>query len=394
MSFQNKRMLIVASDFPFPPVHGGRVDVFARLKTLYHMGFVIDLIATVKYLPSEEHIREVNQYVKNIHIVHRANRLIDMFSVIPLQIKSRCGLKDISLEQEYDFVLLEGQYTSLILDNSTLRAQHFLLRIHNDEPAYFKQLFRSEKLSWAKLYYLLESYKFKLTDPCIFKKVTNMMFISDKEYREAVAKWPQNNCVFLPPSISIANMKVRDLQSKTALFIGAVNHPNNKEAIIWYVKNVHPYLLDIPDYKFIMAGNSLGKDIGWINELMNESSHIYFFDTPMDLEPLYQDSAVFVNPMLHGAGVTLKTVEAIQNGLPVVSTLIGSQGTGLRDQTDVLLASEPALFARQVRYLLQNFEARQRLVCSAQEYLKENFDTVRILHDYLSNIMHNGRRSI
>src|SRR5690242_3218534 len=43
MDFDGKKILIVASDFPYPPNHGARLDIWGRILALKQLGFAIDL---------------------------------------------------------------------------------------------------------------------------------------------------------------------------------------------------------------------------------------------------------------------------------------------------------------------------------------------------------------
>ena len=48
MPYIDKKVLLVASDFVYPPNHGDRVDIWNRILCLNKMGFKIDLVCTIK----------------------------------------------------------------------------------------------------------------------------------------------------------------------------------------------------------------------------------------------------------------------------------------------------------------------------------------------------------
>ena len=52
-----------------------------------------------------------------------------------------------------------------------------------------------------------------------------------------------------------------------------------------------------------------------------------------------------VVPMRFGAGVKVKCIEALQYGVPVVSTSVGAEGLGLHDSRAVVVADDAAGFA-------------------------------------------------
>lgn len=380
-----KSILMVSSDFVYPPNHGGRVDVWNKLVCLKSLGFNIDLVVTVKEKPKEEDINIVKSKTSKLILLYRKNELKDIFSLRPLQIKSRKELETVYFDKKYEYLLIEGTYVISILKNKTLKAKHIILRMHNNESVYFKQLSDSETIWWRKFYYLTEAYKFRFIDKKIINKLSNIMFISYEELKIYKAKYPKINAYFLPSAIPL-NFKKIISKNKNVVFIGSLFMVNNKEAISFYIKEIHPLLLDIKGYTFTIAGNSKGEGVEWIKNMSSKYNNINIIDSPEKLDDIYANASVFVNPMLHGAGVKLKTINAIVNGLPVVSTTIGNQGTGLENGKHIYIADEPEVFARYIRMLLNSQEKRQQLVKNSQEYINLYYNQEKILSKYLDEI--------
>lgn len=384
-TFKGKSILVVTSDFIYPPNHGGRVDVWNKILCLKSLGFNIDLIATIKENPSEKNLMIVRSVVDNLILVYRKNKIIDVFSFIPLQIKSRINLKYINFDKKYDYISLEGTYVVSILENESLKVKHKMLRMQNDEAVYFRQLANSEKTYWKKFYYFTEALKFKFIDKKIVNNMSNIMFISYEELNKYKNKYKDINGYFMPAAIEM-KIKKQILNTKNVVCIGSLFMVNNKEAIQFYIEKIHPLLNDIKEYTFTIAGNSKGEGIEWIKKLASNYSNINIIDSPENLDDIYANASVFVNPMLHGAGVKLKTVNAIVNGLPVVSTTIGNQGTGLEHGKHIYIADEPEKFADYIRMLLNSKEKRQKIVEDSQKYIRLYYDQEKILSKYLDEI--------
>ena len=202
-------------------------------------------------------------------------------------------------------------------------------------------------------------------------------------YRKA---YPEIHATFLPVAIE-TEYKERALDSKTVLLIGSLFMINNQDAIRFYLQEVHPHLTrDVEGYRLIIAGNSRKKGVAWIEELIAAYDNVDIYDTPEDLDGLYAQSSVFVNPMRYGAGVKLKTVNAIVNGLPVVATTIGNEGTGLVSGEQILVDDDPMTLCRYIKELLDDASMRRRFVDSAQKYLRENYNQKEKLSAYLSSL--------
>lgn len=380
-----KYILIVSSDFVYPPNHGGRVDVWNKILCLNSLGFNIDLITTIKSKPKKEDIDIVKEKVNKLILIYRKNSIKDIFSLKPLQIKSRNQLKYIDINREYDYLLIEGTYGISILENKTLKVKKRILRMHNDEAFYFRQLFSSEKIWWKKFYYLLESYKFRIIDKKIIDKIPNIMFISYEELNKYKYKYPKIKAYFLPSAVNL-NLKKINSNTKNVVFIGSLFMINNKEAINFYIKKIHPLLLDIKGYTFTIAGNSKGEGIEWIRKLSSKYNNINIIDSPETLDNIYANASVFVNPMLHGAGVKLKTINAIVNGLPVVSTTTGNQGTGLKHGSCIYVTDNAKEYAKYIKILLNDKVTRETMVRNSQEFISLYYNQEKILSKYLDEI--------
>ena len=81
-----------------------------------------------------------------------------------------------------------------------------------------------------------------------------------------------------------------------------------------------------------------------------------------DLAAFYAAIRVAVVPLRYGAGVKIKTIEALQYAVPSVATSIGAEGLPLDDHRVLPVEDDPAAFATTVARLLRDPDAwaRQR----------------------------------
>ncbi len=382
----DSRILVVAPDFPYPPNHGGRVDVWKRILALKDLGYKIDLLVTIKETPSNADITVVEGVTDNVIIVNRHKMTKGLLSIRPHQVENRNAFISAKLPNSYDFVLLEGSPCEAALRNPSLKAKHIILRVHNDEALYFKKLSDSTKNILKSIYYYLESIKFKISDKKLYNKIEHFLFISRDEYSKFHKEHPQKHAIFLPPVVALStNSKPRVREGKRVLFVGSFFMPNNRDGLEWYINNVHPLLRDIKGYKFVVAGNSKGMSLDWLtNGAYGDEIEVH--DSPPSLDNLYETAAVFINPMRFGAGMKIKTIEALCHGLPMVSTTIGLEGTGLEDGKHLYQADDAKLFAQRVEELLETPEKGKELVYNAIDYIEKEFDAPKKLEDFLSEI--------
>lgn len=383
-----ERILVVASDFPYPLNHGGAIDIWGHIRSLKSLGFDVDLVATVKAKPSEECMRVVSGEVGQLSIVERRRGWRSAATAAPFQVRSRAGLAAVPLSREYAAVILEQEHVAGILQNPGLCARTRILRLQDNEARFFYELSKSARSLWEKMFYRSEAVKFRWLSPAIMDACDALWFISEYEMKEHVKEHPADSgkSWFLPPRVEVTAMRRQSLEGKKALFLGTLGFANNADAVEWYVANVHPSLGDVEGYGFIVAGNTRGSSNGFLNRIIKPHPNIFLYENPKDTEPLYGDAAVFVNPMFHGAGVKLKVFGAIEAGVPVVSTSSGVEGTGLVPGKHLLVADSPRAFGACIRALFNDKGLAQALASEAQDFLAREYDQARIIKNSLAAI--------
>lgn len=108
------------------------------------------------------------------------------------------------------------------------------------------------------------------------------------------------------------------------MFVGGFAHKPNVDAVIWFVKEVLPIInKQLPNLKFRIVGSNPPEEI---KQLQSEQIIVEGFVSDQRLEELYRETRLCVIPLRFGAGVKGKTIEAMYNGIPIVSTSIGIEG--------------------------------------------------------------------
>lgn len=380
-----KKVLIISSDYPYPANHGGRVDVFEKICSLKKMGYKVYLLSTVKYTPDAKDVEFMNSMLEMNILLDRNKSLLSLFSLLPYQISSRKNNFQLSRAVEtfknikFDYCIVEGHYC-LEVFNRLKRDIIFnkkFLRFHNDEIKYFRELSQSSNNLLKKLFFRIESFKFLLFERLFIEQFgfNKFLHISIDECKKYEILYPNKN-TFLPASLNVDKIiPYKEKINNNVLFLGSLFMPNNIESLIWYLENIHDKLCNkYDDYLLMIAGNTRGMDLLKFKKYLSKFQRIDFIDTPKTTNFLYNESTIFINPMLSGAGVKLKTINAIQNGLPIVSTSIGNEGTGFINGKDILIADTPDDYYQYICLLLEDKVKRAELVKNAQKFIKECYD--------------------
>lgn len=381
------KILFVSADFPYPADHGGRIDILRMLKTLKMLNCTVDLLCTVKEIPCAAHLQEIEKYYcASIHFVLRNGSVKGFLPKKSYHFETRRRLRDFNLNQQhYDCLILETEHVAAILENNTFTADKKWVRIHNNETQYYASLGRSSSSLFKKMYYQREANFLAHFSPKVFAQMDKLLFISSKEYEENKPNFPHKG-IFMPPHTTIQAQQ-QTLANPIVLSIGNLFTQNNIEGLLWYLDHVHPIVTEKnPRHTFIIAGNTRGQGLPWLSQYQQKFNNITFYDTPNELAPLYAQARVFINPMRNGAGLKLKTLNAIEFGLPMVSTSIGTEGTGLQSQQHVLIADSVDDFSQAVNKLLLEPEFGRTLVSNAQSFITQTYNQTHILQTLLAEL--------
>jgi polysaccharide biosynthesis protein PslH len=373
-------VLIVCAEPPYPANHGGRMDVMQKIIAFSQLGYHIDIIYVSNGSNGQECDQYLSQYVDKINKVQRkkgiTSFLMALLTLYPYQMISRRQLKKINIDKHYDILLLESEHVFSVLANPSIKTTKKILRIHNDEYKYFKALMRSTK-GVSKLYYLIESYLLLLRKKSMYNACDGLWFISKDECTS-----DYQHGQWLPPNMPINQPFNSDKYQQTSaklLFVGNLFTPNNLEAIIWFLEQVYPLLIaDNAAIHLTIAGSCKEKVNSRLLDAIAkyDTKNVTLITNPSDdeLNNIYQQHTIFVNSMLNGAGVKLKTIDAMRHSMAVVSTSIGVEGTGLIADQHYKLANTEQEFYNQIASLIENMTEAKQLAQHAYQFVADNFD--------------------
>ncbi|WP_322494954.1 glycosyltransferase [Chloroflexus sp.] len=147
------------------------------------------------------------------------------------------------------------------------------------------------------------------------------------------------------------------------LYVGSVHYPPNLAGLQWFINTCWPVIKQtIPQAHLDIVGRGGEK-------LKNITDGISIHGYVETIEPLYQQAAVLIVPLFSGSGVRLKILEALNRGLPVVSTRIGYAGLEINEGEHLLVADDANGFAHHVCHLLSDRHERQRLAANGRTFV-------------------------
>ena len=163
------------------------------------------------------------------------------------------------------------------------------------------------------------------------------------------------------------------------VFSGKMDYRPNVDAMLWFGREIWPLIRqNRPETTFAIIGQKPHPRLDALRELPG----VTITGMVPAVEPYLAGATVYVMPLRMGSGTRLKLIEAMAAGVPIVSTSLGAEGYPVRHSHELLLADEPAAFARAVLRLLENRDMRARLI-AAGRHMAWQFDWRRVMPAFL-----------
>jgi len=156
-------------------------------------------------------------------------------------------------------------------------------------------------------------------------------------------------------------------------FLGGYRHTPNVDAVKYFAAEILPALRERePALRFVAAGANPTAEVAAL-----ASDHIHVTGQVADLRAVLDHARVFVCPLRVGAGVKGKIMTALAYGIPVVTTSVGIEGSGVQPGKHVLVADDEAGFVRETLRLYRDPELWQRLSLGGQDLMRTEFSPER-----------------
>jgi len=364
--------------------------MWGRLRALASLGHEVDVLIAVWEQPSADVVSEIRKYSSDLMLCFRNPMWKGLFGVIPCQAASRGSLASVSLSRTYEMVLLDGDSVGPVLENPSLSAKYRVLRTHNWEAKYFEERSHIEGAPLLmRGYDKIESRRYPGYSNSLFTRCNAIWWVSTDELEEACRAAPDlsRKSKWLPHFHDVSRTRnYAPSSNQTVLFVGALSSLQNIEAIRWYLDRIHPRLLRFPEYRFVVAGGTDNRALPPSVERMTGDPHCHLMKDVSDLTDVYKSARVFVNPVLHGAGINSKTIHAISDGLPVVTTSPGYRGTGLKQGVHLLVEDEAEKMAAALAAVLEGKVNTEGMVREAQQFFINHYDHPKCIETLIGDL--------
>lgn len=203
---------------------------------------------------------------------------------------------------------------------------------------------------------------------------------NDKDKKLLLEKGISENKIFTLVPYYNKSCIERNVNGNDILFYGAMSRKENYESAIWFINHVMP-LLEDTDVRFIVVG---ANPVDELKKMQTEKVIVTgFVDSVM---PYFEKCLCMVAPLLSGAGIKIKVIEAMVSGVPVLTNEIGIEGIPAIDKEDYVNCITPEQYAETIRNIMNGSIDTRKISESAKE-ISNKFNIKKSFDEYKGHIL-------
>jgi glycosyltransferase involved in cell wall biosynthesis/GT2 family glycosyltransferase len=382
-----RKILVVSKRLPRLGVDGSWILV-NLLKGLSARN-EITLLSFIETSQDQAHVDRLKQYCKEVRTItlypyDRELKSAFLFSKL-LAVVHACLMMRREVLNELstgDYDLVQCEYLHTLNFIPDLRRYPSLLTHHEVLSLAYERLFRKagswgEKISAFIKWRLMRVYEKRLC-----RKVRSVVALSavDRDYLSRRLKVAR-------PCLAQSGVDVDFFRSmpgvrerpNSLMFVGFFKHPPNVQGMSYFFREIWPGILEaVPNATLTVVGRSVPSHLS----AHSKKGQVAFLDGVEDLRPLLSSHAVFVAPIVSGAGLRGKLLEAMAMGKAVVATRLCLDGYPFHHDRDLMVADSSAEFLHYTLELLKDPLKRRRLGGNARAKVEDEYSSPRFAADY------------
>jgi glycosyltransferase involved in cell wall biosynthesis len=378
-------VLLLTQVLPYPPDSGPKVKAWNVLKYLVKR-HEVTLVSFVRGDQSA-YVAHLRQYCRAVHTVPMKRGVVrDGLAMVRsvlvgqpwMMVRDDRGamrhlIDRLAAEQRFDVAhadqLNMGQYAQRV------PSAFKILDAHNALWLLYRRLWETmppgmRKWLLGRDWRLLKAYEGRLVRE--FDTVLAVIHNDETALREAAGEPVDITVIPITVDTTEVTPVSRHADADHILHIGTMYWPPNIDAVKWFVDEIYPLIRQRrPDVAFDVVGARPPVELLALNDAglgINVTGYVE------DPTPYQQCAAVMVVPLLAGGGMRVKILNAMAEGIPIVSTTLGYEGIEVTPGRDILVGDTPEAFAAEVVRVLDDPDLGRQLAANGRKLMQERYD--------------------
>lgn len=392
------RILIITPRIPFPLKDGGAIAMNQTIGGYIDEGCEVSLLAlnTSRSWVDEATLPQVYSKLKHFESVYvktDVNPLSAFFNLftdksynverfINKQVEQ--SLLQLLQKETFDIIQFESIYTSPYLKTARKFSQATCVcRVHNIEHLIWQRLSEHEKSFLKKKYLKLLTNRLYNYEIDILKQFDLLLPISKRE-EIYFNKEKFNRCIYLPFGIEEKNIELLKgtFDQNSCYHIGSMDWAPNIEGVQWFLDEVWSKAFhELPGITLYLAGKNMPPSL-----LSKENKQTDVVGEVDDFVQFSLEKNIMIVPLLAGAGIRVKILEAMSLGKTIITTSIGVEGIGATDGIHILISDTVDSFIQNLKLCFSNPEKARQIGLEAKTFVESNFQKKKIYAEMVTQL--------
>lgn len=396
------RVLLLTQVLPYPPDSGPKIKTYHVIKYLAQRHRVT-LVAFVRDTDKPEyiaHLKTLCERVITVPIQRAASRDLvflgkSLLSGQPWMMlrderpEMRAALAELAATSQFDIVhadqLNMGQYAL------PFPSGRKVLDLHNALWVLYKRMSEAQAFTNPMKYLLMRDWPLlKRYEAEMCRRFDAVTAVSEEDKAALIEAGAPSAMTVIPIAVDLDSQPYIERQPKGPhiIHIGTMYWPANINAINWFLDAIYPLIkARLPEVRCTLIGARPPESIIERAKADPSLTVTGYVDDPL---PYLQDASMMIVPLKAGGGMRVKILNALAQGIPMVTTTVGCEGIAVTPDKDILIADEPAAFAEASLRLLTDTDLNQRISQNGRDMVMQRYDyreAVKPLDDVYAEIV-------
>ncbi|GAB4024257.1 MAG: glycosyltransferase family 4 protein [Bdellovibrio sp.] len=229
------------------------------------------------------------------------------------------------LQNKYDSIIFDGLHPFILFRNFNL-ANKIVYRAHNVEQDLWAGAMERSNNLFIKFLLKWQGEKMGRLENELCRRADSIWAISPEDRHRFIELGFKDKVVLINCGMNFQKIDFeRPLREpKQLLFLGKLDWAPNRDGLVWFLENVWcEFKLSDLHLHIVGSGHFDRMD------LLGKYSNITLHGFVPDLAPLFEKCDASIVPIHYGSGTRIKVIDCVSRGMPLISTGMGVQGSGL-----------------------------------------------------------------
>lgn len=326
----------------------------------------------------EEHVDWAKQYCASIRTIRvpRRARLLAPFSALsahlcgrPLQQRFAMARTLADHWHDWDVIHVEGSYAGGIMPDLPIPK---VLSLHDSLTLRCEEMLKCATGLREKAYYTLLALHEPRYARQIYPRFEYCTLVAERDLQDLHNTVPAARLALVPYGIDTDHYAPLQVPKDdgVALFHGHLGYAPNIDATLEFANKILPLIKpNLPTLTFHIVAADPVQEI----RALASRPEVALTISPPDVRPAMSAARIYVCPMRHGTGMKNKILEAMAMQLPIVCYAPAVSGIDCTPGTHVLVADNPADFARNVIQLFRDPAYADRLGRAGRSLVEDRY---------------------